>query len=57
MFLPKAIFCRIFQTVFRLALPLLPYREPEIINSCSQIPDVLNKKQLRSALIVTDGLR
>ena len=32
MFLPKIIFCRIFQAVFRLAMPFLPYRNPKIIN-------------------------
>ena len=27
----KKFYCRAFQTVFRAALPLLPYREPEIV--------------------------
>lgn len=30
MFFWKAAWCRIFQGAFRLALPVLPYREPEI---------------------------
>ena len=33
MFFLKSAYCRVFQGVFRLALPLLPYREPEIVDS------------------------
>ena len=29
----KKIYCRIFQTCFRIALPFLPYREPELKTS------------------------
>ncbi len=47
-------FCRIFQTAFRLALPLLPYREPEIVGSCSSLGKVLKTKNITSVLIVTD---
>lgn len=54
MFFPKAIFCRVFQMVFRMALPVLPYREPEIIRSCSGIGKVLNKEKASSVLVVTD---
>ena len=39
MFWCKALFCRVFQAAFRLVLPILPYREPELV---------------RAALIVTD---
>lgn len=54
MFFVKALYCRIFQIGFRLALPLLPYREPEIVSSCSKIPEVFEKEHRRFALIVTD---
>lgn len=54
MFILKSAFCRIFQTAFRLALPLLPYREPQIVRSCSQLDRVVEKENIRSALIVTD---
>ncbi|MBQ7920968.1 MAG: iron-containing alcohol dehydrogenase [Clostridia bacterium] len=47
-------YCRIFQTAFRLALPVLPYREPEIIHSCAGLGDVFAKEHIRSVLIVTD---
>ena len=54
MFFPKAVFCRVFQGAFRLALPVLPYREPEIISSCSELGKVLKKEKSSSVLIVTD---
>ncbi len=55
MFFAKAVFCRVFQTAFRIALPVLPYREPEIIASCEKIADVLKNEKSRSVLIVTDN--
>ena len=48
------IYCRIFQGAFRSALPVLPYREPEIVKSCAQLPGVLEKEKISSVLIVTD---
>ncbi len=54
MFFLKAAYCRIFQGAFRLALPLLPYREPEIIPSCGEIAAILHKEGKRMPLIVTD---
>ena len=47
-------FCRSFQTVFRLAIPLLPYREPEILDSVTQVPQALSQRKIRQVLIVTD---
>ena len=47
-------YCRIFQTAFRMALPVLPYREPEIISSCSELDLVFNKEKVSSVLVVTD---
>ena len=54
MFFPKAVFCRAFQAAFRMALPVLPYREPEIISSCSGLGKVLKDENKQSVLIVTD---
>lgn len=48
------IYCRIFQTAFRMALPVLPYREPEIIRSCAETGKVAKKEKISSVLIVTD---
>ena len=46
---------RTFQTAFKLAIPILPYRSPEILNSVSQLPDLLKKQGIDRILIVTDG--
>ncbi len=54
MFFIKSAFCRVFQTAFRIALPILPYREPEIISSCADLDGVLKKENVKSVLIVTD---
>ena len=37
-----------------MALPVLPYREPEIISSCSGLGKVLKDENKKSVLIVTD---
>ena len=47
----KKIYCRIFQNVFKFALPFLPYRNPEIISSLKAVPDVLKKKKCENVLI------
>ena len=49
------LFCRAFQTVFRVALPILPYREPKIVPSCSELGGVLGKEKSTSVLVVTDA--
>ena len=54
MFLIKKIGCRIFQIGFRAALPVLPYREPKIIDSCLKLDNVFKKENIKSVLIVTD---
>lgn len=51
----KKIACRSFQTVFKLAIPVLPYRSPLILESTAQIPTVLNAENISRVLIVTDA--
>ena len=54
----KKAYCRIFQNVFKFALPLLPYRNPKIIGSVKGIPEVLEKRNYNNVLIITDaGIR
>ena len=53
--LPKKLFCRCFQTILRCALPVLPYRDPKILNQVEDIPDCLKEKHIGKILIVTDG--
>ena len=51
----KEIYCRIYQTTLRIALPFLPYRNPKILHSVTEIPSVLIEKGLRRPLLVTDA--
>ena len=48
------ICCRAYQGVFRAALPFLPYREPEILHRCEELPDTLKQHKIQKILIVTD---
>ena len=34
----KKIYCRVFQTGMRIALPFLPYREPKLIEASAVFP-------------------
>lgn len=54
----RKLYCRTFQTVFKIALPFLPYRKPKIIKSIKGIPEILKKHGKNSVLIITDaGIR
>lgn len=50
----KAIYCRSVQAVLRAALPVLPYREPEVFHNCGELKRVFQKENIRRVLIVTD---
>lgn len=51
----KKIYCRSFQTVFKIALPFLPYRKPKIIGALTGIPEILDKKKKMCPIIITDS--
>lgn len=54
----KKFYCRTFQTVFKIALPFLPYRQPKMLKSNSEVVGVLKKHNKKSVLLVTDkGIR
>lgn len=56
--LMKKVYCRIFQGAFRLALPILPYREPELIEGIHKIPKLLMEQGRDHVLLITDrGIR
>ncbi len=58
MFVIRKLYCRAFQIVFRAALPVLPYRNPELLDSTDALPELLKQKQISSVLLVTDpGIR
>ena len=54
----KKMYFRTYQTVFKLALPILPYREPKILKENKDIIEVLKVNGIKSVLLVTDkGIR
>lgn len=54
----KKLYCRTFQSVFKIAIPLLPYRSPELLHGMEELVGKLNELQLASVLLVTDaGIR
>ena len=51
-------FCRTYQFGFRAAMPLLPYHEPKLYHSITNITEILQKENKTCALIVSDqGIR
>lgn len=52
------IFCRIYQTAFRAAIPFLPYREPKLYRNITALAPLLKQNNIKAVLLVTDqGLR
>ena len=47
------IYCRIYQQIFHLAIPFLPYRNPKIIK-LNELNTILNKENVNKLMIVTD---
>ena len=50
----KKAYCRIYQNIFHIALPFLPYRNPSIERHLSAVPGILKKEGAGKPLIVTD---
>lgn len=50
----KKIYCRIYQTCFKLAIPLLPYRSPKIIE-LENLNNILSKENIKKIFIITDN--
>lgn len=52
------MYCRAFQGVMRMVLPMMPYREPAILERVEDISGVLIEKNIMKVLVVTDkGIR
>ena len=51
----RKIYCRTYQTVFRLALPLLPYRKPKLLYGIAALPELFREKGIKRVLLVTDA--
>ncbi len=50
----KTLYCRAFQLGLRAALPLLPYRDPAILDRTEQVTALLREKHIRRPLLITD---
>ena len=50
----KKIYCRIFQGCFHLAIPILPYKDPKILNSINELPEEFASRGIKKVLLVTD---
>lgn len=50
----KKVYCRAFQFCFKMAIPILPYTNPLVLDAVEKIPDILNKKGYDNILVVTD---
>ena len=50
----EKLYCRAYQLVFRLALPALPYREPQLLGALRDLPLYLQKQGVSSVLLITD---
>jgi alcohol dehydrogenase class IV len=53
--LAKKTYCRTFQSVFRAALPVLPYRKPTLLGSIQELPLLFRKKKISRVLLITDS--
>ena len=45
---------RVFQTAFKVAIPVLPYRNPKIVRTSGKLAKVLSKRYITKVLLVTD---
>lgn len=50
----KKLYSRTYQGVFKMAIPLMPYRIPEVKKSVNSIPQILINHKLSHPLLVTD---
>ncbi|MCD8311450.1 MAG: iron-containing alcohol dehydrogenase [Firmicutes bacterium] len=50
----KKLYCRAFQIVFRAALPILPYRNPTLLEGTDAIIPILAENGVGRVMIVTD---
>ncbi len=51
----RKLYCRTFQTIFRLAIPLMPYRTPTLLHNCADAAALIKSKGKHRAFIVTDA--
>ncbi len=50
--------CRANQKILKVMQPILPYREPELLDGIQAVPDILKENKIYKVLLVTDsGIR
>ena len=52
----RKAWCRTYQAAFRAAIPVMPYREPKILDSTDKIADLCVEKGIKSIVVVTDSV-
>lgn len=50
----KKMYCRTYQSVFKVTIPFLPYRKPKLLDDMPELVKLLQKKKISSVLLVTD---
>ena len=49
------IYCRIYQFIFRLLMPLLPFREPKVLDNNEELAVTLKNSGIKKVMIVASG--
>ena len=52
----KKFYCRTFQAAFKLAGPILPYKDPEIIYNIEETYKILESKNHKKPILITDKI-
>ena len=50
----RKVYCRTYQTAFRIALPILPYKTQKLLENVDDLPRLLKKQGISRVLMVTD---
>ena len=50
----KRIYCRVFQFCFKMAIPFLPYYNPQILDKVEDISEILKLEKITKVMLVTD---
>ena len=51
----RKLSCRLYQTIFKIVMPLLPYRVPTILNNYQDLLKVIEEQGCDNVFIVTDN--
>ena len=50
----KKIYCRIYQQVFHIAIPFMPYHEPKILENMEEVVKTLKEEKVEKVMLATD---